>query len=86
MSFNALDEGSSLLRLEFYARNVVHHRGLFAVLRVVATAWWNRPRIPPNLTARQREDMGLPPARHRPFWPEPSEDPVVPLMVWRMGL
>lgn len=85
MSFNALDEGSTLLRLEFDARNVIHHRGLFAVLRAVAVVWWNRPRIPPNLTARQREDMGLPPARHSFFWVEPSDEPMVPLMVWRTG-
>lgn len=85
MSFNALDEGSSLLRLEFYARRSVHHDGLFAVLRVVVSAWWNRPRIPAGLSPRLREDMGLPPAPRSIFWPEPDEVWPIHPTVWRLG-
>lgn len=80
MSINVHDDGSVLLRLEFYAARAVHQRGLGAVLRVVVAAWWNRPRIPPDLSDRLRADMGLPVDASRKHWPEQ-----VPLILWRPG-
>ena len=67
MSYNSLPEGSIVLRLEFSIADAVHQRGLGAVLRVVFTAWWNRPRIPTDLSPRLRADMGLPPDTARTF-------------------
>ena len=86
MSLDVHEDGSVLLRLEFYAMRAVHQRGLGAVLRVVFAAWWNRPRIPTDLSPRLRADMGLPPDTARKFWPEPSDRPMVPLILWRPGL
>ena len=80
MSLDVHDDGSVLLRLEFYAVRAVHQRGLGAVLRVVIAAWWNRPRIPPGLSDRLRADMGLPVDTSRKHWPEQ-----LPLIMWRPG-
>ena len=73
MSYDALNEGSNALRLHYNVVEAVHYRGLPAVLRVAFVAWWNRPRIPPDMPARLRADMGLPPAPRSMFWPEPGE-------------
>jgi hypothetical protein len=86
MSYDLLKEGSVALRLEFYVTRAVHQRGLLAVLRLVVVAWFNRPRIPDDLPARLRADMGLPPDTRPVFWPEPSDNPQVPLPMWRPGL
>ena len=70
------DEGEGTVRVDMVG----------AVLRVVFAAWWNRPRIPADLSPRLRADMGLPPDTARTFWPEPSDRPMVPLILWRPGL
>lgn len=82
MSYDAPDEGSVSLRLETYVARAVHSRGLLPVLRVALAAWWNRPRLPADLPARLRADMGLPPDNQSRFWPEPSDNPQVPLPMW----
>lgn len=81
-----LDEGSIRLRLDLHVTRAVHQRGLFAVLRVAFVAWFNRPRLPDDLPARLRADMGLPPDTRPAYWPEPSENPQVPPPLWRPGL
>jgi hypothetical protein len=83
---NALNEGSVALRLDFQVVKAVHYRGFLQVLRVAVVAWWNRPRLPPDLPARLREDMGLPPDDREPYWPKPSSDPLIPPPIWRPGL
>jgi hypothetical protein len=83
---NALNEGSVALRLDFQVVKAVHYRGFIQVLRVAIAAWWNQPRLPSDLPARLREDMGLPPDRREPFWPQPSGDPMIPPPIWRPGL
>ena len=70
MSIDVLTDGGAVLRHDLDVTKAVYHRGLFAVLRVALLAWWNRPRIPPDLPARLRADMGLPPAPRSRFWPE----------------
>jgi len=65
MSYNALSEGSIVLRLEFSIADAVHQRGLLAVLGAAISAWWNRPRVPAGLPNRLRADIGLPPV-HEP--------------------
>lgn len=80
---NALDEGSALLRLEFQVARAVHQRGFLQVLRIAAAAWWNRPRIPPDMPARLRADMGLPPAPRSKFWPEPDDCSPLPVTMWK---
>jgi len=61
MSYNAMPEGSVILRLEFSIADAVYQRGLVSVLAAAIAAWWNRPRLPANLPARLRADVGLPP-------------------------
>ena len=80
---NALHEGSSALRLDFQVTRAVHHHGLFQVLRVALVAWWNRPRIPPDIPARLRADMGLPPAPRSMFWPEPDDYWPLPVLMFK---
>lgn len=86
MTFNALDGSSAALRPEFHIAKAVHQRGLFPVLRVAIAAWWNRPRLPADLSARLRADMGLPPDTSPVPWPAPSDNPQVPLIAWRPGM
>lgn len=81
MSFTALDESS--LMLHRHVSKAVHQRGLFAVLQVVFLAWLNRPRIPPDMPARLRADMGLPPAPPSLFALQPTDDGSIPLPMWR---
>lgn len=73
MSIDAFTDGSVVWRHDVHVTRAVHYRGLFRVLRVALAAWWTRPRIPPDLPARLRADMGLPPAPRSMFWPEPSD-------------
>lgn len=82
MSLYALAEGSVPLHLEFHVRRAVHHSGLFNVLRIAIAAWWNRPQLPRNLSARLRADMGFPPDTWPVVWPEASGNPHDPLPVW----
>lgn len=88
MSYNALNEGSVVLRLEFSIADAVHQRGLFAVLQAAIAAWWSRPRIARviDLPARLRADVGLPPADGFDQWLQPGDSPQVPPPLWRPGL
>ena len=60
MTYDALDPRSVTLRLEFSIADAVEQRGLVPVLIAALRAWWSRPRLPPNLPAYLREDVGLP--------------------------
>jgi hypothetical protein len=84
MSYDALNEDSAALRLEFHVIKAVQLRGLPAVLRVAVLAWWNRPRIPYDMPARLRADMGLPPAPKSMFWPEPGDCWPLPIPIWKL--
>ena len=86
MSYNTLPEGSIVLRLEFSIADAVHQRGLLSVIGTAISAWWNRPRVPADLPAYLRADVGLPPDTRPAFWPEPSVSPQVPPPLWRPGL
>ena len=59
MTYDALNPRSVTLRLEFSIADAVHQRGLFPVLLAAIRAWWKRPRLPPNLPAYLRADLGL---------------------------
>lgn len=80
MSYDALDEGSLLLR--HHVARAVHQRGLFVVLRIAFSAWARGSGIPSDLTPRLRADAGLPPDTRSVYWPEPSDHPQVPLPIW----
>lgn len=86
MSNDHLNGPSLVLRLEFSIEDAVQQRGLVSVLVTAISAWWNLPRLPPDLPARLREDMGLPPDTRPSYWPEPSANPQVPPPVWRPGM
>lgn len=68
MTYDALDPRSVTLRLEFSIADAVHQRGLFTVLVAAVRAWWKRPRLPPNLPAYLRADLGLPPSDEIVYW------------------
>lgn len=68
MSYNALEQRSVTLRLEFSIADAVAQRGLVSVLAEAFRAWWSRPRLPPNLPARLRADVGLPPESQMAYW------------------
>ena len=80
---NALNEDVAL-RLEFQVTKAVPLRGRGQVLRVALVAWWNRPRIPRDMPARLRADMGLPPAPKSMFWPEPDDYWPLPVPIWKL--
>ncbi len=86
MSNDHLNGPSLVLRLEFSIEDAVQQRGLVSVLITAIAAWWNLPRLAPDLPARLREDMGLPPDTKPSYWPEPSANPQVPSPVWRPGM
>lgn len=79
MSIDALDYRAVTVR---HVTNAVYHQGLFSVLRLALRAWWNRPRLPHDMPARLREDMGLPPAPPSLFSFEPNDDGPIRLPVW----
>lgn len=82
MSQNTLPEGSVVLRLEFSIADAVQQRGLLSVLGAALLAWWNRPRVPANLPAYLREDVGLPPVYDGPLlWYALGPTPAVPLLL-----
>lgn len=83
MLIDVLTDGSAVLRHNVHVTKAVHHRGLFPVMRVAVAAWWNRPRIPPDMPARLRADMGLPPARGSMFWPEADDYWPLPMPMWK---
>ena len=68
MSYNTLPEGSIVLRLEFSIADAVYQRGLLSVIATAISAWWNRPRLPSNLPAYLRADVGLPPTSEAAHW------------------
>jgi hypothetical protein len=68
MSYNTLPEGSIILRLEFSIADAVHQRGLLSVIAAAISAWWSRPRLPSNLPAYLRADVGLPPPSEADHW------------------
>lgn len=61
MLSDSLHQRSVSLRLESAIADAVAQRGLFSVLVAAIRAWWKRPRLPPNLPAYLRSDLGLPP-------------------------
>jgi len=68
MTYDALDPRSVTLRLEFSIADAVQQRGLFSVLVAALRAWWKRPRLPPNLPAYLRADVGLPAEDQVVYW------------------
>ena len=83
MSIDVLTDVGAVLRHDVHVTRAVHHRGLFRVLRVALVAWWTCPRIPPDMPARLRADMGLPPAPKSMFWPEPDDYWPLPVPLWK---
>ncbi|MDB5527905.1 MAG: hypothetical protein JWR51_1008 [Devosia sp.] len=68
MTYDALDPHSVTLRLEFSIADAVVQRGLVPVLIEAFRAWWKRPRLPPNLPAYLRVDVGLPAEDNVVYW------------------
>ena len=68
MVYDALNQRGVTLRLEFSIADAVAQRGLFPVLLAAVRAWWKRPRLPPNLPAYLRVDVGLPADGHPVYW------------------
>lgn len=84
MTYEALNERSVVLRLEFSIADAVHQRGLVPVVAAAVQAWLQRPRMPSDLPANLRADVGLPPAAEAAYWldirghsgiPEPLKRP-----------
>lgn len=65
---NVLSERSVVLRLEFSIADAVHQRGLLPVVAAALGAWFNRPRVPSELPAYLREDVGLPAIAEPVIW------------------
>jgi len=86
MSYNTLPEGSIVLRLEFSIADAVHQRGLLSVLGSAISAWWNRPRLPSNLPAYLREDVGLLPDATPAHWLEIQASQAIPGPLRRPGM
>lgn len=86
MSYNTLPEGSIVLRLEFSIADAVHQRGLLSVIGSAIGAWWNRPRLPANLPAYLREDVGLPPEEASIHWFDIEASRAVPDALRRPGM
>ena len=86
MSYNTLPEGSVVLRLEFSIADAVHQRGLLSVLGSAIGAWWNRPRLPSNLPAYLRVDLGLPPEATPAHWLDITGKPGIPDPLRRPGM
>ncbi|MDV3251804.1 hypothetical protein DevBK_10705 [Devosia sp. BK] len=68
MSSNVLSERNFVLRLEFSIADAVHQRGIVPVIAAAVRAWWNRPRVPSDLPAYLRADIGLPPVAEPVIW------------------
>lgn len=86
MSYETLREGSIVLRLEFSIADAVHQRGLLSVLGTAISAWWNRPRLPSNLPAYLRADLGLPPEATPAHWLEIPSQLGIPDPLRRPGM
>lgn len=78
MSYNVLSERSVVLRLEFSIADAVHQRGLLPVLVSAVSAWWSRPKVPSELPAYLRADVGLPPLAEPVLWHSASTASLIP--------
>ena len=65
---HALDQRSITLRYELSIADAVQQRGLIAVLLEALRAYWGRPRLPPDLPAYLRADIGLGPDPEPAHW------------------
>lgn len=86
MSYDIPREGSVVLRLEFSIADAVHQRGLLSVLGAVIGAWWNRPRLPTNIPARLRADIGLSPVADAAHWLDIQSRSGIPDPLRRPGM
>ena len=86
MIYTNPSEGSVVLRLEFSIADAVHQRGLVPVLALAIAAWWNRPRMPADLSAHLRADIGLPPTASPAHWLDVPAHPLVPPPLRRPGM
>ena len=86
MSYNSLHEGSVVLRLEFSIADAVYQRGLLSVLGSAIAAWWNRPRLPSNIPARLRADIGLSPVAEAAHWLDIPSHSGIPDPLRRPGM
>jgi hypothetical protein len=77
MTYETLNQRGVSLRLEYSIADAVAQRGLFAVLVAAIRAWWKRPRLPPNLPAYLRVDVGLPAEDHVVYWMDIPINPTV---------
>jgi len=86
MSYDSIPERSIVLRLEFSIADAVHQRGLFAVLGAAIHAWWTRPRLPADLPAHLRADLGLPPEAAPSHWLDIGGNRAIPDPLRRPGM
>jgi hypothetical protein len=86
MSHSTFREGSVVLRLEFSIADAVHQRGLLAVLGAAVHAWWSRPRLPSDLPAYLREDVGLSPHANTAHWTDIQVRSAIPDPLRRPGM
>jgi len=86
MSYNSLPEGSVVLRLEFSIADAVHQRGLLSVLASAVGAWWSRPRLPADLPAHLRADVGLLPDYASVHWHDVGASRPIPDALKRPGM
>ncbi|HTN63467.1 MAG TPA: hypothetical protein VL147_18260 [Devosia sp.] len=50
---------------QYLVADAVERVGLLPVLAMALKSWWNRPRLPQELPAALRLDIGMPRADHR---------------------
>ena len=86
MTYEALPERSVVLRLEFSIADAVHQRGLLPVLATAVAAWWNRPRLPADLPAALRADIGLPPLPSTAHWLDIGHQSTIPAALRRPAM
>lgn len=86
MTYDTLEERSVVLRLEFSIADAVYERGLLPVLGTAIGAWWNRPRLPADLPANLRADVGLPPEASSARWYDVESRSGIPDPLRRPGM
>ena len=86
MSYDSLPKGSVVLRLEFSIADAVYQRGLFSVLGAALSAWWSRPKLPANVPAYLRADIGLPPEVAPAYWLDIGASRAIPAPLRRPGM